>query len=368
MRHLRKIPALLQLQALPLLLLLRLSYVPTLLALQSSLVSFPKTADARRYYSTSYRLLTLEKRQAQEQPTEEETTISSYDYSKTPITGSSAAICSQKPSPYSVQAKYFQMLSFYTFRSMEDVDIDTLRDKAFSEFYNEISGLRGTLYIADEGVNGQFAVPSDQLTAFQNICENLLDITDLNIGDRVPLDTPTFEKLIVRTRNAILRDGIKLTLDWNNAGEELPPSKWHQELENNPQALILDCRNDYESDQGTFQNAIPLNTTTFSESWEKLDAYIMAHNNHNDDAKKKNSEDPVYIFCTGGIRCVKVGAYLKQKLGINHVKRLEHGIIGYQKWQSESSDRPSLWEGENFLFDQRRFRDHVDNNGGYTCM
>ena len=117
-------------------------------------------------------------------------------------------------------------------------------------------------------------------------------------------------------------------------------------------SLLLDCRNIYESDQGTFRGAIPLDTDTFQESWSKLD----------DMTKDLPKEKPVYIFCTGGIRCVKVGAYLKQHLGFDNVKRLKHGIIGYQQWledneANEEDEKTSVWEGENFLFDKRRFEE-----------
>ena len=105
----------------------------------------------------------------------------------------------------------------------------------------------------------------------------------------------------------------------------------------------------YESEEGTFVGATPLQTNTFQESWSKLDHMTKDH----------PKEKPLYIFCTGGIRCVKVGAYLKQQLGFDNVKRLKHGIIGYQQWLADNKNNNemngSVWEGENFLFDKRHF-------------
>ena len=109
---------------------------------------------------------------------------------------------------------------------------------------------------------------------------------------------------------------------------------------------------------GTFEGSIPLNTDKFSQSWEKLDELL-------EDVPK---DQRVLTFCTGGIRCVKVNAYLKQKLGLQNIGRLKKGIIGYEQWLEEASEEkeesfevvsPSkpaknLFTGTNFLFDRRR--------------
>lgn len=266
------------------------------------------------------------------------------------------------------------MISFYHFWSKIEDDkircVEELRDSIFESLSNTVPGVRGSLYIsAKEGFNGQFAVPVDFVEDFASVFQAQLDLgqDQMNLGDIVPISTPTFQRLIVRTRDAILRDGLDLDLDWKEAGEELSPEAWDQELRGSGSSAteaktpcILDCRNDYESDQGTFQNAVPLNTTTFSESWGALRQLCE---------NVSNRDDPVYIFCTGGIRCVKVGAFMKQSLGFTNVRRLKHGIIGYQKWHEQEEDyqEASLWNGENFLFDKRRFaeggeaKDRQDN-------
>ena len=279
-------------------------------------------------------------------------------------TKGASAVRSQRPTPPS-DASQFQMVSLYQFRPIPDTV--GLRDTVFDAMVETVPGLRGSLYIAEEGINGQFAVPLEGVEAFTSLCQKLLQCEAFNWGDVVPVDTPTFQRLIVRIRDVILRDGLEEdsrgSLNWSQAGDELSPAEWDRELRSttvsssaSPSPLILDCRNDYESNQGTFQGAIPLNTSTFAESWGTLQAVSDS---------VANKDDPVYIFCTGGIRCVKVGAFLKQSLGFTNVKRLEHGIIGYQRWQDqqqadaadadEQQSKPSLWKGENFLFDKRRF-------------
>ncbi|CAB9526511.1 UPF0176 protein YceA [Seminavis robusta] len=278
-------------------------------------------------------------------------------------TSGPSAIRSQSPSPTNATA--LQMVSFYRFFDTATCK-ETLRDTVFDAFREMVPGIRGTLYIANEGINGQFAVPVNVVDAFVTVCtqHHLVEqtIDDLNWGGVLPIETPTFQKLVVRTRDVILRDGLSNhdSLNWNHAGEELTPAEWdHQLRRQSSQSLrLIDCRNEYETRQGTFQDAIPLNTTTFSESWPVLQQQFATG--------QHNKEEPVYIYCTGGIRCVKVGAYMTQTLGFTNVKRLKHGIIGYQKWhhqQQETKEQPdvsSLWQGDNFLFDKRRFGGRIN--------
>jgi UPF0176 protein len=220
-----------------------------------------------------------------------------------------------------------------------------------------IPGLRGTAYVAKEGINCQFAVPVGE--SLQMLLQSFgkegcvpfdsFEKCPANLGDVVDSSVSTFDRLIVRTRDYILRDGITtedgdVPLDLSDAGVELEAKEWHEQLKQD-NIQLLDCRNDYESDQGTFQSAQPLNTTTFSETWSVLDNQLKS--------ESINPDEPVYIFCTGGIRCVKVGSYLKNRLGCKDVRSLRHGIIGYERYITSSNEQ-SLWEGENFLFDKRR--------------
>jgi UPF0176 protein len=277
----------------------------------------------------------------------------------TPI-GGTDAVLSQHYLP--TDATHLQMLSFYHFEPIPD--IVQARDDLF-EAIRYIPGLRGTIYIANEGINAQLAVPEGgPLQALLEACSTKLPVNPFlyqkpNMGDVVGIDTPTFNRLIVRTRDYVLRDGMEdnVNLDWTDGGTELAPDEWHQTLQTSS-PILLDCRNSYESRQGTFQGAIPLDTQNFQESWDAL----------RETTKEFSPEQPIAIFCTGGIRCVKTGAFLKQTLGFKNVSRLKHGIIGYQRYlrDAELPDDESLWQGENFLFDKRRIgtkgQDDSDTN------
>eukprot|EP00578_Thalassiosira_sp_NH16_P017428 CAMPEP_0181113688 /NCGR_PEP_ID=MMETSP1071-20121207/20480_1 /TAXON_ID=35127 /ORGANISM="Thalassiosira sp., Strain NH16" /LENGTH=393 /DNA_ID=CAMNT_0023197741 /DNA_START=55 /DNA_END=1233 /DNA_ORIENTATION=+ len=292
----------------------------------------------------------------------------------------SSAVKSMKPLP--TDSKKLQLLSFYRFVPISHPDI--IRDNIF-ERLEIIEGLRGTVYVANEGINAQLAVPvgeplEDLLQAFGDkkcLPFDIFERNPPNMGDVVDYTTSTFDRLIVRTRDFILRDGINTekvdygkesTLDWSDAGTEIDPAEWDEQLRR-PNIQLLDCRNAYESDQGSFVSAKPLNTKTFSDTWSVLESEVNSNS--------LDPSEPVYIFCTGGIRCVKVGAYLRQQLGVKDVRSLRHGIIGYETWNKNANagqyegnngdigkdgnktnhreEKDSLWIGENFLFDKRRF-------------
>jgi len=301
-------------------------------------------------------------------------------------TSGSSAVRSMKPTQ--TDSPYFQMVSFYRFVPISDPA--SARDALFDALI-KIDGIRGTAYLATEGINAQFAVPTtggedgaveSTIQRFTEVVGDALpfdpfEINAINYGDLVDSTLPTFNRLIVRTRDAILRSGLEgegyedsdqsTTYDWDDAGRELTPEEWDTDLRDaaatskkEKKGILLDCRNAYESDVGTFSDAVPLGTDSFSESWDVL----------KDKVEGMDKSEPVRIFCTGGIRCVKVGAYLKQELGFEDVRRLEHGIVGYERWSKklgmaghgDGSDKnaESLWRGENFLFDKRR----LNTDGG----
>eukprot|EP00970_Alexandrium_tamarense_P000203 scaffold24_cov186-Alexandrium_tamarense.AAC.58 len=247
--------------------------------------------------------------------------------STTTTTYGSSAVRSMRPTTNTTDLSNtkLQLLSFYRFIPISQPE--SVRDVLF-ERLKEIDGLTGTVYIAEEGINAQFSVPvgeplDELLLAFGNEGEegcslpfNAFQESPPNMGNIVDGTTPTFDRLIIRTRDCILRDGIVQgdgnTFDWTDAGVELEPSEWDAQLRQGivdktnaegKSIQLLDCRNTYESDQGSFVSSIPLNTQTFSETWSALDSQV--------ESQSLDPSEPVYIFCTGGIRCVKVGAYLK---------------------------------------------------------
>ena len=158
-------------------------------------------------------------------------------------------------------------------------------------------------------------------------------------------------RLHVRVRDQVLTDGFGASeLDWKLAGSEMHPLEWHQRLsymkEKEENAVVIDCRNSYESDVGIFEGAVPLNTTFFRESWPVLEELLR-------DTPK---DTPVLTYCTGGIRCVKVNAFLQQRLGFTNTHRLQGGIIAYNReleTLKAHSATSSRFRGVNYVFDER---------------
>ena len=173
-------------------------------------------------------------------------------------------------------------------------------------------------------------------------------------GDMDGKPCPPFLNLHVRVRQQIVADGLDHELDWESAGYDMPPMEWHQKLKEareakesgseNEAPLIFDCRNDYETSVGIFEGAEPLNTENFRESWEVFAEKL----------KDKPKDTPIMTYCTGGIRCVKVGAYLTQEMGFTNVSRLAGGIIAYDRTLNDKApEEEPMFKGTNYVFDGR---------------
>jgi len=268
-------------------------------------------------------------------------------------------------------------------------------DDALPRLKNRLACLdvKGTIVLSKEGYNGALVVPLTRLVSLYEEMSSVLSKLDFNMGETLEYgllgqEAPTFpfKKLLVKKKRAALTDRLdeqqsqlsdsssndlqegEAVIDWSDAGAEIDPEDFHNELsssyssnEAKQPVLLLDCRNDYESEMGTFKGATKLNTNIFSETFPKLDALL----------KDVPKDARVLTFCTGGIRCIKVNAYLKQKLKMSNIGRLRKGIIAYEAWLKEVEEEQegengheksegesiSLFQGTNFLFDRRRKED-----------
>mmetsp|Transcript_32189 Transcript_32189/g.42442 ORF Transcript_32189/g.42442 Transcript_32189/m.42442 type:complete len:786 (-) Transcript_32189:326-2683(-) len=244
-------------------------------------------------------------------------------------------------------------VSFFTFNQIEDPkDYVQELHAVWGPF-----GAQGRIYVAKEGINAQMAVPTTVLSNFEQACRSLPEFNDIYINKDDPLtreeydEIKPFSKLHIRARDQIVADGGIDPLNWKDCGPGLKPMEWHKALENND-AVILDCRNTYETDIGIFDKALPVNTTYFRQTWDAVDEILKDH----------PKDKPVMMYCTGGIRCIKVGAYVKQKLGFDNVQRLDGGIINYaQTITKQAEDMASKFKGKNYVFDQRLGQDITDD-------
>jgi len=196
--------------------------------------------------------------------------------------------------------------------------------------------IRGTLLLAEEGINGTVAGSReaiDSLLAYLKADPRLADLSHKESFD----SSQPFYRMKVKLKKEIVTMGID-GIDPNEVvGTYVKPKDWNA-LISDPDVVLIDTRNDYEVEIGTFKGAVDPKT----ESFRQFPEYVRQ--NYNPAKHKK-----VAMFCTGGIRCEKASAFMKRE-GFEEVYHLEGGIL---KYLEEIDQSDSLWQGECFVFDNR---------------
>ena len=228
-------------------------------------------------------------------------------------------------------------LSFYAYAKIEDPK--KFRDDLFLA-WNPLDAL-GRTYVAKEGINAQMSVPAENLEAFRATLEAYSFMKDIRLNVAVEQDDHSFLKLTVKVRDKIVADGLNDdTFDVTNIGVHLKAAEFNQILDD-PNTIVVDFRNHYESEIGHFKGAITPDVETFRESLPIINEQLQ------DFKEDKN----LVMYCTGGIRCEKASAYFKHQ-GFKNVFQLEGGIINYAK-QIKEENLESKFIGKNFVFDHR---------------
>lgn len=227
-------------------------------------------------------------------------------------------------------------LSFYKYAHIEDAE------KFRNELYRTLEAVEvyGRIYVSNEGINGQISVPTENLEEFKNrlYAVEFLDQVRLNIA--IDDDGKSFYLLKIKIREKIVADGLDDdTFDVTNRGVHLD-AKGFNELTEDPDTIVIDMRNHYETEVGHFENAVLPDVDTFREALPKVEKML-------EDDKEKN----IVMYCTGGIRCEKASAYYKHK-GFKNVYQLDGGIIEYAR-QVEKQGLRNKFIGKNFVFDDR---------------
>lgn len=228
-------------------------------------------------------------------------------------------------------------LSFY--RYVQLVDANAFRDMLYAKL-SEL-GCLGRIYIASEGINAQMNVPINNWEAFDAFIQGLPELkgTPYKIAAE-ETDTISFYKLTIKVRKKIVADGLDdSSFDVTDTGAYLSAEEINQYIDD-PDAVIVDMRNGYESEVGRFENAITPDVDTFREELKVVPEMLKVHKN------KK-----IALYCTGGIRCEKASAWLKHN-GFKNVHHLKGGIIDYKR-QVEEKGLPNRFKGKNFVFDER---------------
>lgn len=208
--------------------------------------------------------------------------------------------------------------------------------------------VKGTLLLANEGINGTIAGPMEGIQRVLNYLRSIPAFEGLEHKESWATELP-FPRMKVRLKKEIVTMGVPGIDPNQTVGTYVKPQDWNA-LISDPEVVVVDTRNDYEVAIGSFERAIDPETKSFREfpEWVK-----------NADALKNKKK--VAMFCTGGIRCEKSTAYLKEQ-GFEEVYHLQGGIL---KYLEEVPEEESLWHGECFVFDDRVSVGHGLKEGPY---
>lgn len=209
-------------------------------------------------------------------------------------------------------------------------------------------GIRGTLLLASEGINGTVAGTREGIDLLLAYLKAIPELAQLDHKESFCDELP-FYRMKVKLKKEIVTMGVEGIDPQVTVGRYVEPKDWNA-LITDPDVLLVDTRNDYEVEIGTFKGALDPNTTTFREFPE----YVK---NNLDPQKQKK----VAMFCTGGIRCEKATAYMIEQ-GFDEVFHLKGGIL---KYLEEVPEAESLWQGECFVFDNRVSVNHKLEKGDY---
>ena len=213
-------------------------------------------------------------------------------------------------------------------------------------------GIKGTLLLADEGINGTVAGSEKSILELLDYLKTdpLFEGNFKNLSHKESWsDKHPFYRMKVKLKKEIVTLGVPGISPTKMVGTYVKPQDWNAII-SDPEVVLIDTRNDYEYAIGSFKNAINPKTTTFREFPE----YVKTHF----DPKKHKK---VAMFCTGGIRCEKASSFMISE-GFDEVYHLEGGIL---KYLEEVPPEKSLWQGECFVFDQRVAIKHGLEVGDY---
>ena len=225
----------------------------------------------------------------------------------------------------------FTILTFYQFKQIKDLLSLKSRISDFCKF----NKIKGTIIIAEEGINGTIAGTSQSIKNFQ------LEIKKIGFENLNPKYSYSkfmpFFRLKVRPKKEIVTLRTKIADPENITGNKIKPENWNNLITDND-TILIDVRNDFEVEMGSFQGSINPKTKSFTE----FKSYVK---DNLSEAKNKK----IAMFCTGGIRCEKISSYMIKK-GFKNVNQLNGGILNYLE---KIPEKNSLWDGECFVFDNR---------------
>ncbi len=222
--------------------------------------------------------------------------------------------------------------AFYHFTELPDYKMMRIPLKEFCDTHQ----LKGTILLAKEGINSTIAGSREAINAVLAYLRNDPRLQNLEHKESYCQGIP-FQRMKVRLKKEIVTLGMPDIDPRYRVGTYIDPQDWN-ELIADPDVIVIDTRNNYEVEFGTFKNAVNPNLETFGE----FPDYVQEQLN-------PEKHQKIAMFCTGGIRCEKASAYMLSQ-GFSEVYHLKGGIL---KYIEEVPKEESIWEGECFVFDDR---------------
>ena len=242
----------------------------------------------------------------------------------------------------------YVVVAFYKFFQIEN----KIEFQKSLKLIFESTGIKGTILVAHEGVNGTICGKVHDVNKILNQIWLMKDLTDLEPKYSLT-DTMPFFRMKIKLKKEIVTLGIDNISPNKMVGHYVKPEDWNELIEDK-NVLLIDTRNEYEVSIGSFENAVNPNIKNFREFPEWVSNNLL-----NDKAKIKNKK--IAMFCTGGIRCEKSTSYLKS-IGFNQVYHLDGGIL---KYLEKTPEDKSKWNGSCFVFDYRVSVKHDLKVGDY---
>lgn len=235
--------------------------------------------------------------------------------------------------------------ALYKFASLPDYEAirQPLKDHCLEH------GIRGSILLAEEGINGTVAGPRKGIDALLSYLKSDERFADIDTKESYTDDMP-FQRMKVRLKQEIVKLGVPEADPTAVVGEYVQGEDWNKLIQD-PDVVVIDTRNDYEVELGTFPGALDPKTESFTEFVDYVDQNL--------DPQK---HPKVAMFCTGGIRCEKASSLMLQR-GFKQVFHLKGGILQYFE---DMPSEDNLWDGDCFVFDDRVTVDKNLAPGNYT--
>ncbi|SHG54174.1 UPF0176 protein [Chryseolinea serpens] len=227
-------------------------------------------------------------------------------------------------------------ISFYKYHHITDPAV--FRDQLYLGL--EAMEVLGRIYVATEGINAQISVPEEKTETFRAYLYSISFLNNIRLNIAVQDDGKSFFKLKILVRKKIVADGLDdSTFDASKTGVHVNAKEFNA-LAEDPNTIIVDMRNHYESEVGHFKNAILPDVDTFREELQLVE-----------DLMREQKDKNLLMYCTGGIRCEKASAWMKHQ-GFKNIFQLNGGIIEYAR-QVKQEGIENKFIGKNFVFDER---------------